>query len=118
LKSKGGSGSIAELINRDDLIAALQQEIARKIQQENGPAFKPYDPEEPEYSDKPEFEHLKAESSEVERMRLRSPGCVPRDVPIPHGAMTTGLAEDVIKVELFKLLPECKRLGITVIIDS
>ena len=57
-------------------------------------------------------EHLKASFFDEERTRLRLPARVPREIPIPAGAVTTGFTEDVIKVELFKLLPECRQLGV------
>jgi hypothetical protein len=126
LRNNEDGSAVAELVNRDDLIAPLQQAIAGGIHQEHGPAFKPYGPDEPENSDepeeggklpKPEVEHLKGDLSDEERTRLRLPARVPREIPIPAGAVTTGFTEDVIKVELFKLLPECRQLGVQIVID-
>jgi len=68
--------AVAELVNRDDLIDSLQQAIAHEIHQEKPPPIKPYDPEEPQYSDAPppptsrDFEHLKAEFSDEEQRRF------------------------------------------------
>jgi hypothetical protein len=121
-RSTDGS-MVAELVNRDDLIHLLQQVNAHAIHQEHGAQFEPYDPEEPEYSGNPPQErkvdvgYLKADYSNEERRRLRSGGRVPREVPIPVGAVKAGFTEDVIRRELIKLLPECRRLDIRVIIN-
>ena len=123
LRSNKDGSEVAELVNRSELITLLQQTIARGIHQEHCGAYKPYDPDEPQYSDKPhlptskEFEHLKAEFSDDERMRVRSPGRVPREVKIPAGTVNTGFTDDVIKGELLKLLPEFRQLNIRIVID-
>jgi hypothetical protein len=121
--------AMAELVNRDDLIDFLRQAAARGIHQDKGPPVEPYDPAEPEYSDAPadtlniagvsvpkppKVEHLKAEFSEDERRQVRRGGRVPQQILIPADAIKTGLTEDVIKVELFKLLPECCQLNMRI----
>jgi hypothetical protein len=115
--------AVAELVNRDDLINSLQQAINHEIHQEEPPPIKPYDPEEPQYSDAPppptskDFEHLKAGFSDEERRRLRSVSRVPREITIPAKAVENDFAEDVIRGELTKLFPVCARVGIQVVIE-
>jgi len=115
--------AVAELVNRDDLIDSLQRAIAHEIHQEKPPPIKPYDPEEPQYSDAPppptsrDFERLKAEFSDEEQRRLWSVGRVPREITIPAKAVENDFAKDVIRGELTKLFPVCARVSIQVVIE-
>lgn len=115
LRNNDDGSAVAELVNRDDLIAALQQAIAGGIHQEQ-----PYAPDEPANSDEQEGGTLPkpASFSDEERTWLRLPARVPREIQIPAGAVTTGFTEDVIKVEMFKLLPGCRQLGVQIVIDK
>ena len=124
VRSNEDGSAVAELVNRDDLIAILQRTSARDIQEEKPPPIKPYDPTETDYSDNPppptskDFEYLRADYSDDERVRLRTAGRIPREITIPAKAMEYELAEDVVRRELAQALPVSVRDDVKIVIET
>ncbi len=92
IRSNDDGSAVVELVDRDDLITIVQQTIAREIQENKPPPINTYDPTESDYSHNlppqtlKDIEHLRADYSNDERVRLRGAGRVPREITIPAKA--------------------------------